>query len=135
MSKIKTQSHSSNTKSDIKIRAYSFSLEIIAFISSLPRNKICLTLSDQLLRSATSIGADIVEAKSSSSRREFIKYYEISLKSSNETKYWICLFRDSKLIIDTKGLEKLLKEAVEISNILASSLLTLKGKNKSSFYF
>ena len=44
-------------------------------------------MTDQLLRSATSIGANVVEAKSASSKRDFIKFYEIALKSANETKY------------------------------------------------
>ncbi len=86
------------------------------------------SISDQLLRSATSIGANIVEAKSSSSKREFIKYYEIALKSSNATKYWLCLLRDSKISTEIEKVTILLNEAIEISNMLASALLTMKGK-------
>jgi len=44
-------------------------------------------MTDQLLRSATSIGANVMEAKSASSKRDFIKFYEIALKSANEIKY------------------------------------------------
>ncbi|PIS20863.1 hypothetical protein COT52_01625, partial [candidate division WWE3 bacterium CG08_land_8_20_14_0_20_43_13] len=75
MSNLKTQNENSN----VKIRAYKFSLSIINFIGNLPNNKTYWVFSDQLLRSSTSIGANIVEASSSSSRREFVKYYEISL--------------------------------------------------------
>ena len=82
---------------------------------------------DQLVRSATSIGANIVEAKASSSKKDFIKYFDIALKSANETKYWLGLFRDATNE-DKTTIEPLLCEADEISKILGSSLLTLKNK-------
>lgn len=84
-------------------------------------------ISDQLLRSATSIGANTVEAKSSSSRKDFIRFYEIALKSANETKYWLCLLRDATEA-DKVEVSKLLSEAEELSNMLGASVLTLKDK-------
>jgi len=126
----KTQNYSSNLKSnDVKIRAYHFSLKIIKFVNELPDKRAFWSIGDQLLRSATSIGANMIEAQSSSSRKEFIKYYEISLKSANETKYWLCLLRDSYPDLKTKCTE-LLNELTEICNMLGSSVLTLKGKRK-----
>jgi len=131
MSKLKTQTHSSNLKSDVKYRAYQFSLLVINFVGQLPNKKTFWVIGDQLLRSATSIGANIVEAKSSSSKREFIRYFEIALKSANETKYWLCLLRDSGLEgVDTVVVEEILAEAIELSNMIGSSLLTMKGKKK-----
>jgi four helix bundle protein len=115
-------------KSEVKQRAYFFSVEIIKYIEAETRNRtISYAMTDQLIRAATSIGANVVEAKSSSSKKEFIRYYEISLKSANETKYWLCLFRDA-LKCDKEKTAALLKEADEISKMLASSLLTMKGK-------
>src|SRR3989339_154455 len=73
-------------------------INIIKFVKDLPNQKIFWVLSDQLLRSSTSIGANIIEAKSAHSKKDFIKFFEISLKSGNETKYWLGLFRDSKII-------------------------------------
>lgn len=119
----------SDGKSNNKLRAYRFSLQIIAFISTFPDKRIYWVIGDQLLRSSTSIGANIVEAKSSSSRREFIKYYEIALKSANETMYWLCLLRDSGLV-SKESVAPVLKEAVELSKMIGSSLLTLKGKRQ-----
>jgi len=128
MSNPKSQSSILNDKSkNIRKRAYFFSLEIINFIKDLPKNKIYSIFTDQLLRSATSIGANLIEAKSSSSKRDFARYYEIALKSSNETIYWLCLLRDGKLF-DKEKLKPLIKEAIEISKMIASSLLTLRGK-------
>jgi len=127
-SNLKTQNHNSNIKSkDIKIRAYNFSLHIISFINDLPSKRGFWSIEDQLIRSATSIGANMVEAKSSSSKRDFIKFYEIALKSANETRYWICLLRDSYSELNPKC-EILLNEVIEIG--IGSSVLTLKGKRK-----
>ena len=130
MSKLKTQNQKVNIKSDVKIRSYHFSILILEFISYFPQKKVYWSLGDQLMRSATSIGSNIVEAKSSSSKREFIKYYDIALKSSNETKYWLYLLRDSVLSkeLNKSSINFLLNEAVEISNMLGSALLTMKNK-------
>ncbi|MFH1713383.1 MAG: four helix bundle protein, partial [Candidatus Jacksonbacteria bacterium] len=122
-SKIKMQNHNSKLKTefktDVKLRAYRFSLDIIKFTANFPNQKVYWVIGDQVLRSATSIGANIVEAKSSSSKREFIKFFDIALKSANETKYWLCLLRDSELSIDKAQVKELLQEAIEISNMLA----------------
>jgi len=128
MSNPKAQIFNSNIKSkDVKIRAYQFSLKIITFVNGLPRERFFWSIGDQLIRSATSIGANMIEAKSSSSRKEFIKFYEIALKSSNETKYWLCLIRDSLKLVNNQASD-LLKENIEISRMLGSSVLTLKRK-------
>jgi four helix bundle protein len=113
---------------DIKIRCYSFSLSIIQFIDLISIKRIFYSLIDQLLRSSTSIGANIVEARSAHSKKDFIKFYEISLKSANETKYWLCLLRDG-FKIDKNKINSLLKEANEISKIIASSIVKLKNIN------
>jgi four helix bundle protein len=115
-------------KQELKKRAYKFSVEIIQFITEeTEKRKIYYSLIDQLLRSSTSIGANVVEARSASSRKDYIHYFEIALKSANETKYWLCLFRDA-VKSDKKKTEILLKEADEISKMIAGSILTMKGK-------
>lgn len=118
-------------KSNLKLRSYNFSLSIINYCSFLPNNRPCWIIEDQLIRSATSVGANMVEAKSSSSKRDFIHFYEISLKSANETEYWLWLLHDSGIVgIDVKKLEELIIENDEISKMLAKSLLTMKNKTK-----
>jgi len=59
--------------------------------------------------------------------KDFIKYYEIALKSCNEAIYWLCLLRDGRLVEEEK-LKSLIRETTEISKMIGSSLLTLKGK-------
>jgi len=127
MSYLKTQNHNLNLRSNVKYRAYQFSLSIIVFVKDFPEKRVYWIIEDQLLRCATSIGANLVEAKSSSSKRDFIKFYEIALKSTNETIYWLMLLEDSKLEKVDK-VEPLLSEAKEIGKMIASSLLTMKGK-------
>lgn len=112
---------------NIRIRTYGFSLDIIKFVNILPNKRAFWSIGDQLLRAATSIGANIIEAQAASSRRDFIKFYEIALKSANETKYWLSLLRDSYPEFKQKC-DDLLNETTEICKMLGSSVLTLKGK-------
>lgn len=125
MSNVKTTTK--NPKTDLKVRTYFFSIKVIKFLATLPDNKIYQIITAQLLRAVTSIGANIIEAKSSSSKRDFIKFYEIALKSANESKYWFGLLRDS-LDLDKNTLNIFLEELIEISNMLAASIITLKNK-------
>lgn len=124
---LKVQSNSSKRKSELRYRCYYFSIEIIKFLETFPEKRAYWVMADQLMRCATSIGANVVEAKSSSSRRDFIKFYEIALKSANETKYWLALLRDATGV-NKDSANKLLIEIEEISKMLGSSILTLKNK-------
>lgn len=124
---LKAQSNNSKLKTELRYRCYFFSIEIIKFLETVPEKRIYWTIADQLMRCATSIGANVVEAKSSSSRRDFIKFYEIALKSANETKYWLALLRDATTA-NKDSVNKLLTEVEEISKMLGSSILTLKNK-------
>jgi four helix bundle protein len=121
------QNYNSKFKSDLKARCYNFSLNIVRLTDTLPNKRSSRVVADQLVRSSTSIGANLVEAKASSSRLEFKKFYEIALKSANETKYRLSLLKDAKLGDRTRA-DNLLTEAVEIANMLTSGVLRLKGR-------
>ena len=114
-------------KNEFKKRLYAWVLRLIKFIDKLPKDSVCNVMGKQLLRSGTSILANYVEANSASSRKDFINFFTYSLKSSNESKVWLALLKDTDKG-DRKELKWLLEELVEVSNILASSILTLKGK-------
>jgi four helix bundle protein len=120
-----------NVKHKIKLkdRTYQYSIKMIEFLDNLQKDSSAQIISKQLLRSATSIGANIVEAQSSSSKKDFTKFFNYSLKSANESLYWLGLLKDAKKI-NNNQLEYLLNETKELANILGSSILTLKGKNK-----
>ncbi|HLC38886.1 MAG TPA: four helix bundle protein [Patescibacteria group bacterium] len=122
------QNDNENFKNEFKKRLYCFVLRLIKFIESLSKNDIvCKTIGSQLLRSGTSILANFVEAKSASSKRDFINFFTHSLKSANESKMWLCLLKDTDRG-NKNELKFLLKELTEISKVIASSILTLKGK-------
>ncbi|MCP4652368.1 MAG: four helix bundle protein [Candidatus Omnitrophica bacterium] len=123
------QNQSSKFKIKLKDRAYQYSIKVINFIDSLPRDLSNQIIAKQLIRSATSIGANIVEAQASSSKKDFTNFFSYSLKSANETLYWFGLLKDAKKI-ESPQLEFLLRETNELSKILGSSILTLKGKNR-----
>ncbi|MGY4538014.1 four helix bundle protein [Mucilaginibacter sp. UYNi724] len=110
---------------NIKHRCYQFSKELIFFIAGAKYDRIFFSLFDQLIRSGTSIGANIVEAKAGSSTKDFKNYYKIALKSANETKYWLCLIRDTVLVDEKDKLNELLNEADELSKIIASIIINL----------
>jgi len=113
---------------DLKRRIYTFILQLIRFVETLPKNDdLCRIARDQLIRSGTSIGANYVEATAGSSKKDFTNFLSHSLKSANETKFWLALLRDTG-----KGnkseINELIKELIEIANILGSSVRTLRGK-------
>ena len=114
-------------KEDFKKRLYSFTLKLIEFLDKLPKDNVSKRLGDQLLRSGTSIIANYVEGQAASSKKDFTNFFNISLKSANESKLWLALLRDTKRT-GIKEVEWLLKELGEIANIFGSNLLTLKGK-------
>ena len=105
---------------DIKVRTYKFSISIITFIKKFKRYDLARdVIFKQLIRSATSIGANIIEGQAGASKKDFTNFYRIALKSSNETIYWLCLVRDVEKI-DGESIEKLVNEATEISKILCT---------------
>jgi len=106
-------------------RLIDYSVRHVEFFEGLREAKTPYPLCDQLLRAATSIGANVVEAKSSHSKKDYIKYFEIALKSANETKYWLIVVKRTKK--SNKEANDLLSEAEEIANILASSIMTMKN--------
>jgi len=109
----------------IRHRCYYFSKEIIFFVQNVKFDKTYGSLFDQLIRSATSIGANVVEGKAGCSKKDWKNYYAIALKSANETKYWLCLLRDTMEVSKSKANE-LIKEADEISKIIASIIINAK---------
>jgi four helix bundle protein len=110
---------------NIRHRCFHFAKDIMKFVSEFKYERIHFSIFDQLLRSATSIGANVVKGGSGSTKKDFINFFHIALKSANETKYWLCLIRDT-IEVNKNKLEELLKEVDEISKIIATILLKAK---------
>lgn len=83
-------------------------------------------LSKQILRSGTSIGANVSEAKYAQSTKDFLSKFTIALKEANETEYWLILLEDEYLTV--KEVETLMKDLKEIIKILVSTTKSLKNK-------
>ena len=110
---------------NIKHRCFYFSKDVISFVSSCKYDKVFYSLFDQLVRSSTSIGANVIEGSSGSSKKDWLKFLIIAFKSANETKYWLCLIRDT-INVSREEMNKLITEAEEISKIIASIILKSK---------
>ena len=119
----------SNLKNEFNRRIYNYALSIIKFSKILPKDEVFQVLTKQLIRSGTSVAANIIEAQSASSRKDYINFYTNALKSANESKFWINLIKDSNKINNPKS-DELLKETDEIAKILGKSIITMKIKSK-----
>jgi len=125
------QNNNSKFKIDLKKRAYFYALDVIKFIDIVDKKDLCAQIIlKQLLRSATSIGANIVEAQAGSTKKDFTNFFSYALKSANESGFWLGLLQDSAKA-DKNKTEALFQETIELANILGSSILTLKGKRKT----
>ena len=109
----------------IYTKSFNFAIQIINLYKSLCTNKEYV-LSKQLLRSGTSIGANISEAILAQSKKDFIFKMHIALKEANETKYWIDLLITTNYIDSSRGNE-LLNELTEILKLLNAIIKTSKA--------
>lgn len=112
------------SKSVVLDKSFNFGLKIIKLYMKL-RSKNEFTLSNQLVRSATSIGANITEAQYAQSRKDFINKMSIALKEANETEYWLKLLSKSDIIEEIEY-ENYIKEYLEIKMILISIVKSSK---------
>ena len=108
---------------------FEFSKSIVKFYEKYSSEHKDNTISKQLLRSGTSVGANIAKAQFGISKNDFISKLYISLKEANESAYWIKLLRETDLI-DAKEAHSLLIQVEEITRILVSSLKTVKNNTQ-----
>ncbi len=98
-------------------RSFIFARKIIKLVDKFPNKRSSWSISDQLVRASTSIGANIIETQAASSRKDFINFLNHALKSVNEAKFWLALSKDI-LPLSVKEIENLIKETNELANIL-----------------
>ncbi len=119
--------HSTSKKSIIRDKSYSFALRIIQLRKYLVKQHKDYVLSDQVLRSGTSIGAQVHEAEHAQSRADFIHKMSIALKEANETRYWLLLLKDSDYITEEMFLS-IKPDIDELIKILVSIIKTSKTR-------
>ncbi|RUT00370.1 four helix bundle protein [Dulcicalothrix desertica PCC 7102] len=113
------------SESIIGQKSFQFALEIIDLYSRL-QEKREYVISKQLLRSGTSIGANVEEASGGQSTKDFLAKMYIAYKEARETKYWLRLMQKSQLV--TIDVSNELQDADEIVRILSSIIKTTEEK-------
>jgi len=111
----------------ISQKSFNFALRIINLYNYLKENKKEFVLSKQLLRSGTSVGANIEEATSGQSKKDFISKMSIAYKESLESLYWIKLLKESKYLNQNQSLS-LINDCEEIVKIITKILKSSKKK-------
>ena len=111
---------------DLKQRTLEFALRVVRLVKALPRGKIGTVMGSQVLRSATSVGAQYREAVRSRSTAEFISKLESTLQELEETNYWFELIAGAELIPASR-LESLQREAHELSAIFTATVIRVKA--------
>jgi len=107
-------------------KSYQLAISIVRLYQHLSATKKEFVLSKQLLRSGTSIGANVEEAVGAQSRADFIAKMSIAYKEARETDYWLRLLRDTDYLNQTE-FENMQAEAKSVCRIIASILISLKS--------
>ena len=114
-------------KDALKDKSFAFAIRIVRLSQFMHDKHKEYVLSRQILKSGTSIGALVREAKYAQSTLDFINKLSIALKEANETYYWLSLLHDTDYIED-KLFNSLLQDCDELISLLVSSVKTSKNK-------
>ena len=107
------------------ILSKTFAVDIIGLCESLRERRKATAILNQLLRSGTSIGANIHEANYASSKADFINKFQIALKECYETDYWLEIFHDSKVLSDEEY-SNMFSQCSKLRKRLIASITTAK---------
>ncbi len=111
----------------VEEKSFSFAVRIVRLNQYLRSAKKEHVLSKQLLRSGTSIGANIAEAQQAQSRADFLSKMEIALKEASETKYWLRLLQATEYL-STPEFESVYRDCSEMEKLLVSIVKATKNK-------
>ena len=113
----------------LKDKSYAFAIRIVKANRHIVNEQREFVLSKQLLRSGTSIGANVAEANQAQSRADFISKLSIALKETVETEYWLNLLRDSDILTQSQA-DSLMEDCLELKKILVAVVKTTKSINQ-----
>lgn len=120
-----TNQESKNKHYDLEDRTFNFGVRIINLAKSLPRNQVNIILSDQVIRSGTSIGANYCEANETSTKKDFKFKISICRKEAKETIYWLKLIIKANPELEERIIP-LVQEATELMKIFGAILEKVK---------
>ncbi len=116
-------------ESILKEKSYQFALRTIKLYKFIVAEKKEYVLSKQILRSGTSIGANVEEANQGQSKPDFIHKLSIAQKEAFETDYWLRLLRDSEYLTEAQA-NSMLQDCQELEKLLTASIKTAKENLK-----
>ena len=116
---------STSKQYDLEKRTYDFGRNVLMLIVNLPKNSVNYKLTDQVIRSATSVGSNYLEANDSLGKKDFLMRMRIARKEAKETAYWLRLLFDFNVDFQ-KDLAGLIDECGQIKKIL--SAITVKSE-------
>jgi four helix bundle protein len=111
-------------------RTKQFHIDVIRLCEDLPRNAAGFETAKQVIRSAGSVGANYRATVRAKSKADFIYKIEVVLEEADESMYWLEVIRDSKLITGAE-IDRLIKEANELTSIFAATDKTAKNKRSN----
>jgi four helix bundle protein len=118
------------TENPVQIKSYAFALRVVKLYRFLCEEKKEFVLSQQILRSGTSIGANVEEAIGGQSSKDFLSKMNIAYKEARETHYWMRLLRDSE-ILSADQAASIINDCEELLKISGSIIKTTKPKINS----
>ncbi len=113
----------------LRTKSKEFAKDIVFLCRNLKQNGVEGVLINQLLRSGTSIGANIHEAQYAQGTKDFISKFEISLKECNESEYWLELLFATKSLTEA-DFKDFQNRCIDLRRMLVSTVTTLKGKSR-----
>jgi len=129
---LKSEVNDGVRKRDLCERTFQFALRIVNLCQELLKNPgVGRTMANQLLRSGTSIGANVEEGQAAQSKADFVSKYSIARKEARETHYWLRLLSESK-IVPADRLADLMAECNELIAILTSIVKRIQNKRLKS---
>ncbi len=115
---------------EFKLRTKKFAVDIIGFCSTMNKTNATYVITNQIIRSATSTGANYRAACRARSKAEFYSKICIVVEEADESEYWLEIIDDSGLSNNNTELERLIKEANEITKVVAKAKHTIYSEKK-----
>ena len=115
---------------DIKKRTFEFGVQVVQLVNTLPRTVAGIEVGRQLVKSGTSIGANMEEADGAESKRDFIHKASIACKEARETRFWLRVVRATGLSKDAQEINYLAQESDELVRILSAIIRSAKKSNQ-----
>ena len=109
----------------IEAKSFQFAVRVVNLFKYLRTSKKEYVMSKQVLRSGTSIGANVAEAQQAQSRADFLSKLNIALKETTETKYWLRLLKEADYL-EAVEYQSIYKDCVEIEKILVSIVKSIR---------